>query len=358
MLNKLLDAIFPYKKLKREYLELMSWNQKLFSEKHEMIMEDRKQINEMMSLFHEKHEMILEDKENINKMMSLFHEKHEMILADRREINYLLRSIILDYYSIISTTDEQTQVLNWIRNNSVQMYPYDFYFEYMKLENDVYCDADGWKYILYKNKRLYFPRKFTDDMINRYFRFLIMEQDKRSPHCYFDDNYSFTDKHIIIDVGAAEGLIALMNIDKAKRIYLIECENDWCEALEKTFLPYKEKVTIINKIASTAKTTNSISLNSLIQPGECYIIKIDVEGSECDVLNSLCGATLKASSKIVACAYHNQKDEQLIAEFFKHNNVIYTNTPGYLLSDWGGYKEPYLRRGLLRGYLNEDTVFI
>jgi uncharacterized protein YfcZ (UPF0381/DUF406 family) len=412
MLCKLLNLIFPYRKLRRELDELRKWSEQLISEKHEMIMadrmqmnqmmtlfhekhemiiEDREQINRMMALFHEKHEMILSDREQINKMMSLFHEKHEMILkdreqinniftllheeheqinqmmalfhekhemilADRREIKYLLRSIILSYYSGKTTTEEQEEVLQWIRNNTVQMYPYDFYFEYMNKNVNIQEDSEGWKYVVYNEKPLYFPRKFTDEMIIRYFLFLNMEQDQRSPHCYFDSDYSFTEDHIFIDVGAAEGLIALKYIEAAEKVYLIECEDYWCEALERTFNPYMGKVIIINKNASDNDSKDSISLKELILPDKCYTIKLDVEGNERNVLKGLRGAEIKAGSRIVSCVYHNQQDERIISRFFNDNDISFTHTSGYLLSDWGGYEEPYLRRGLLRGIITQDVI--
>lgn len=34
--------------------------------------------------------------------------------------------------------------------------------------NNVYTDTDGWKYVLYDNKRIYFPKEFSIE-INRYF---------------------------------------------------------------------------------------------------------------------------------------------------------------------------------------------
>jgi 16S rRNA A1518/A1519 N6-dimethyltransferase RsmA/KsgA/DIM1 with predicted DNA glycosylase/AP lyase activity len=43
---------------------------------------------------------------------------------------------------------------------------------------------------------------------------------------------------VVVDAGAAEGNFALSVIDKASKVYIIEGDAGWCEALRQTFLPY------------------------------------------------------------------------------------------------------------------------
>jgi hypothetical protein len=355
MLSLIKRFISHSKKADYNGQQLRDWCTQLFHEKHEMIMEDRNQLNKIMELLHEKHEMIMEDRNQLNKVMGLFHEKHEMILADRKEIRHLLKSIILNYYRDIRVNEEQKEVLAWLKINEVQMYPYDFFFEYMKKDCEVLIDIDEWKYVLYEDKRVYFPKSYSDERIRSYYRFLIMEQDAHSPHCYFDSNYFIDSNQVFIDAGAAEGLITLKYIDIINKAFLIECDNDWCEALNKTFEPYMDKVKIIDKAAASVSSCNSIALKDLIEENKSYVIKIDVEGNEMSVLNGLEGVSLTEGSKIVVCAYHNQQDEKQISDFFKINDINFEHTQGYLFSDWGGYQEPYLRRGLLRANTDHNT---
>ena len=68
-------------------------------------------------------------------------------------------------------------------------------------------------------------------------------------------------------------------------------------------------------------------------------------------MNVLAGLDLKQmgdKSKLIVCAYHHQNDEKEIGKYLTKNGVQFQHTKGYLLSDWGGYEEPFLRRGLIR----------
>lgn len=50
---------------------------------------------------------------------------------------------------------------------------------------------------------------------------VLAEQDDRSPHLYFANYVKVKEGSVLLDVGAAEGLITLLNIDKIKKhIYL------------------------------------------------------------------------------------------------------------------------------------------
>ncbi len=70
------------------------------------------------------------------------------------------------------------------------------------------------------------------------------------------------DNDILSDIGAAEGNFSLSVIDKVQHVYLFETDNDWIEALEKTFEPWKEKVSIIHKFVGNKDTDTCITLDS------------------------------------------------------------------------------------------------
>ena len=280
----------------------------LFHEKHEMILEDRKEIDSIaeqlrnlndksMSLFHEKHEMILKDREEIDsiaeqlrnlndKSMSLFHEKHEMILKDRRELNYILsRVIILHYKDCKNISKEKMSILGYLRKNTLFMYPYNFLSKYLKKEVSIHESKDlKYLYIKDHGKNLYFDKEFFDFQGTKdYYNFLTMEQDYRSPHCYFNDEYKFIEDYIFIDVGAAEGLISLRLINCAKHVFLIENDIKWINSLRKTFKKYENKVTLYNKTCSSQEGNSTMKLSEIIKKDKKYFIKIDVEGNEMDV---------------------------------------------------------------------------
>ena len=315
-----------------------------------------------MSLFHEKHEMILEDRKEIDSLaerlrnlndisMSLFHEKHEMILKDRRELNYILsRLIILYYENCKNISEEKTSILGYLRKNTLFMYPYNFLSKYLKKEVSIY-ESENLKYLYIKDhgKNLYFDRDFFNFQDTKdYYNFLTMEQDYRSPHCYFNDGYKFIEDYIFIDVGAAEGLISLRLINRAKHIFLIENDIKWINSLRTTFKDYEDKVTLYNKTCSSHEGSSTMKLSEIIEKDKKYFIKIDVEGNEMDVLKSINFDNLSKESKLIVCTYHNQNDYDIISSFFNDIGLKYISSKGYVLSDWGGYKEPYFRKALIK----------
>ena len=68
--------------------------------------------------------------------------------------------------------------------------------------------------------------------------------------CYLSDNFTVQQDDVLLDVGSAEGIFALTHIEKLKHVVLFERNAQWVEALEATFAPWKEKVTIIRKYVS------------------------------------------------------------------------------------------------------------
>lgn len=81
------------------------------------------------------------------------------------------------------------------------------------------------------------------------YRGLLIEQDKRSAHRYVD-SYEELKGKTLLDIGAAEAIFTLDTIEYMDHAYLFECDESWIEALEVTFAPYKEKITIVRKYVS------------------------------------------------------------------------------------------------------------
>jgi 16S rRNA C1402 N4-methylase RsmH len=156
---------------------------------------------------------------------------------------------------------------------------------------------------------------------------------------------------IVIDAGVAEGNFALDVIDDVSKIYLIEADKEWIEALKETFKEYADKVVFVNKFLTDSNTEDSVSLDALIGNENINYIKMDIEGEE---VKALYGAynVLKRNNKLRLdiCAYHNIEDEQLIKEHLSKLAFRISVSDGYMFfvdDDVYESKEPRLVRGLV-----------
>lgn len=50
---------------------------------------------------------------------------------------------------------------------------------------------------------------------------------------------------VLVDVGSAEGIVALDYVEEMSKVYIIECEEMWIDSLRASFKSYKEKDEII-----------------------------------------------------------------------------------------------------------------
>ena len=87
-----------------------------------------------------------------------------------------------------------------------------------------------------------------------------MEQDRRSPHHYFNSVKEVTGK-VFVDVGCAEGYSSLEIIEEAKHVYLFEQDEQWLEAIRATFEPWQDKVTIVQKYVSDHNSSREQTLD-------------------------------------------------------------------------------------------------
>lgn len=117
---------------------------------------------------------------------------------------------------------------------------------------EVYRDAEGWSYVLFEEKRMYFPKKtvFTHQQGLEYVPYILGEQGAGSPHLYLRQTDAIKEGDVLVDAGVCEGNFALRFIDRARKIYLIEADASWMEALERTFALYREKIVFCNKFLS------------------------------------------------------------------------------------------------------------
>jgi hypothetical protein len=267
---------------------------------------------------------------------------------------------ILQYYSTLSDIpNEKKEIISYLLQNPLHVFPYPFTKNYSSTSIKVYYDEqlNNLPYVMHEGKRLYFKRDKKEYKIMREYSFLRLEQDANSPHRYITDTFNINDGDVVIDIGSAEGNFSLSTIEKIKRLYLVEADPGWSEALSATFAPWKDKVTILNKYVSDINDDKNISLDALLQYEEKVdFIKIDVEGAEQRVLAGATDVISKNKSlKVALCTYHKQDDAETFAKLLtgKSFNIEFSN--GYMIfinGDKGQFKPPYLRKGLIRAVLS------
>ena len=271
-----------------------------------------------------------------------------------------VRKNILSHFSSLppeKINDEHREILDYLGNNPVSLFPYPFDSGYPPENIEVFLDkSNGMRYVLQDGKRLYFKKGWGSMKIRRAFAALSKEQDPACPHCYLSDDFTIGEDDVIADIGASEGNFSLSQIDKVKKIYLIDYDREWIKALEATFAPWKDKVEIITKYVSDADGGRDICLDTLLTlKNDITFLKIDVEGFEQKVLN---GAKEFLSGniplKMALCIYHKHSDEDIFIPLLKKNGFDIKFSHGYMIPLFDRkIKEPWLRRVVVRAVRNK-----
>lgn len=273
----------------------------------------------------------------------------------RRKILFkVLRASVLEYYASLPQphSDEIEKVLNFLRSESFDSIPHELIHKYKVEDVLVHNDkVKGLKYVMHNNKRLYFKRIWDNKRIQRSYTGLAKEQDPQSPHCYTNHLFKVDEGDVIVDVGAAEGIFALDAVEKASKLILFEANNDWIEALNATFEPWKEKVTIVNKFVGNVNSSTQITLDEFIAHGEkISFLKVDIEGAEQRLIEG-CKRILQHIKplNVAICTYHKHNDEVEFKDILTSYGFETSYSDGYMLYYFDKkIKAPYLRRGVLR----------
>lgn len=267
--------------------------------------------------------------------------------------NFFYRQGVLNRYRE-SCNAEIREILDYITENTLEVFNYPFAKKYETMACDVeYDSVCGLFYVMHKDKRMYFARSLnTPEAVVRYYRSILLEQDGSSPHRYLDSSFQVSKGDIVVDVGVAEGNFALEVIDSVSKIYLIESDEQWIEALKETFRSYEDKVVIIKKYVSSIDIGSYSRLDTLF-PGTVNFIKMDIEGNEWDALLGAEQLFRRSSNlKCAICSYHTDCDEALIKKTLSDYGMRCTTTPGYM---WfpsigrNGFISDKLCRGIVRG---------
>jgi len=267
-----------------------------------------------------------------------------------------IKKTILHYYENLpedKINEEEKAAVSYLRNNRLSIFPYPFQENYKPKDIKVFQDEKlKLKYILFDGKRLYFRRKSSKRGVRRGYHYLLVEQDINSPHRYLTDDFNIENNDILVDVGAAEGNLALSVIDKVKKVYLFETDENWIEALEATFAPWRHKVKIVNKFVSDRNDEKTVSLDQFFQDKEKFtFLKIDAEGAEASILNG-CKTLLSSNTplKIAVCSYHKPHDGQQLNELLIKKGFSTSFSKGYMIFNDPEFtlSPPYLRKGVIR----------
>lgn len=264
----------------------------------------------------------------------------------------ILRRKIINYYSpLINVSDEEIEVVNYLKKNKIDLLPYEFKKKYRRKDVEVFKDLSfGLNYVLFNDKKLYYRKDWSEKEIKAYHSNLLSEQDPVSPHCYLFEKYVVNNGNVLVDAGAAEGIFGLMNIEKVKKVFLIEPDPFWVEALKLTFYPWIKKTVILDKFISSNNSANTITIDSYFKNIKIDFFKIDVEGWEKDVLKGS-DTVLKREYpiKVVIATYHRQNDEKEIMQMLIDKGFTGFYSPGFVTYIYQkSFEYPYLRRCLIR----------
>ena len=264
-----------------------------------------------------------------------------------------VKKIIVDKYMHIPDIQIK-KIVEYLKDHDLHTFNGGLYekYQYSSFDVDIQRDeSNGLLYYSWKGKKLYLKRDYSRDSAKNYINSLHMEQDIMSCHCYEQKMTVGREYDVIVDAGAAEGFFSLERVATAKHIYLVESDKAWIEALEYTFAPYKEKVTIIPKYLGDCDDDAHVSIDWIDSIGiPITVIKMDIEGAE---LEGLRGGdnTLLSSRKldILACAYHNSTDAAAISRLLLEQHFAVSFTDGYMFFAYGKDIIPELRHGLVCG---------
>lgn len=232
--------------------------------------------------------------------------------------------------------------------------------QYVKFKHEPYFvewdKIECLPYILFEDKKMYYPsNKVFQRFEGKEVIFdLMAEQGKNSPHLYINDKIKVDQGDVICDAGVCEGNFALKYVEKASKIYLIECDEEWFLPLAKTFEPFKDKVEICHKFLGRYSMGNYINIDTLIE-GRLDFLKMDIEGAEVEALLGSCECMKRNNVKSSICSYHRHNDEIFLKNILEMYGYETFCSNGYMTFLWDEdmYINPEFRRGIVYGIRGE-----
>lgn len=268
-------------------------------------------------------------------------------------IEEIVKNKVLEKY--IFAQGEIKEIIDYFKTNKLNVYGN---FRPSEQPYLVYRDFDFHPYIMLDSKRMYFPDNYNfmeadgKELVGD----ILYEQKDGSPHQYVRKNDEINEGSIIVDAGVCEGNFALRYIEKAKKMYLIESDHEWMNALQRTFRPYRKKVVFCQKFLTRYDSVNTITLDSLISESIDFI-KMDIEGAEIDALLGAQKTLRRSNARCAICSYHKQNDEENIRFLLESYGYKTSTSKGYMFFS---YDENIvdtldLRKGVVYGDKSKKT---
>lgn len=273
--------------------------------------------------------------------------------------NKILFHDIINYFEN-NPSPEYTEELEYLKKyRKVNAFPYE---QVKNIDKPLtfFDEKKQLPYVIHYGKKLYFPIHWKLNHIEEVYKNYIERENllgggytNKAPHKYQTESFCVNEGDIVLDIGSAEALFSLNIIEKAKHIYIFEADSMWLKPLHATFEPYKDKVTIINKLVSDKDTDKEVQLETCLKTDkkDTLFIKMDIEGFETVVLNNSKNFLNKLQNvKIVACTYHKHDDANKIKKVFDELGFCSEFSEGNILFIYGDedLKPPYFRKGVIR----------
>ncbi len=218
-------------------------------------------------------------------------------------------------------------------------------------------DGDDYK-VSFKgtDKILYWPTSFP---LGRLDQVICETFDTSDWHYYQKEHTVIEPGEILLDIGTAEGLLSLLEIDECSHIYMVEPGGGFYKSLRKTFAPYQDKFTIFNVAVGNEDTEilfSDDSLNGKVVEGneanaqkialrkidtllsnneKITYLKADIEGYEEEMLKGAEQTIKRNKPKIAITTYHGENDpkeiiriiKSFVPEYKYYVKGIYEETP-------------------------------
>lgn len=235
-----------------------------------------------------------------------------------------------------------------LERHCLVMLPESFYDAYAERSFPYQEEGDGLVSFLRNGRRVYLPKHLHVD-ISGYIRSLFAEQDPESPHQYFSENHSVSIADTFVDVGGAEAMTSVDVIEKANRIIIFEGDPIWQKALEKTFAPYQDIITIVPKYVGSMDDDHTVKMDTYFQNERgSLFFKVDIEGSEREFLKGAEKTLRIPGTKISICTYHRTEDAEDFLRYFEERGYACTFSDGHIFANGEFVK------GVLRGEKREN----
>lgn len=282
------------------------------------------------------------------------------LLSHYPTIDQLRRFLLLQYFDANKEeAAKYEEELMYLRKaKKLEMIPYEQKERISGHINVKFDFKNRLPYVIHNNKRLYFPGHLPLKEVESQYRILVEREcltgggfTSKAPHQYQTNSFKVEKGDILLDIGCAEGLVALDTIDLTKKVILFEADPIWDKPLRATFKPYKNKVTIVNKFVSDKTSTTSVTLASSVerQSEETFFVKMDIEGAEEMVVKGNEDFFKSHKIKLACCTYHNAEHFKSISHLLQEWSYTTSASDGYMLCFVDNvFEPPFFRKGLVR----------